>query len=458
MVRSASRTSTPAEGTISQEIKFTPPPPAPSSDPEEPLSFWEAVAQVPLDQWGSDGEKGYKVYLFEGFGLKGPYLSKIMEPIDIEWVKQSFGGGDYSATLNNPVGKIESSARFSIDGDKRRKPPQNAQAAGVPQHQPADSFQSQVLEILRESTRRQEQMMERIMDARNANTAPAVAIPAIDPNIMLRGVVEMFSGLLTKAQAPQPQMGILEMVALIEKFRGPDLLDVLTKAKEAGLIPAAGSGGPTDLVTQFKQLKEAAEVVGLGEGKGKSLGEAVIEKLPDILEAGGKAMDKYQQIESTRLETARHVRAIQQQHGATVITPPPAASAGQMPQHTGAQHTVRTPMQTSGTGLQVEPPGTPPTPEAIAAAEQQLAFIKGKIVEMVANGDSGGEIIDFLDKIDKTICDQFAGASAEQIGLFFSADPVLKKAASLPRFKPVIAEMVEELNGPDEPMEPVRPN
>src|SRR6185312_4824373 len=155
----------PAEGILKQEISFPPPPPIASSDPEEPLSFWEAVAQVGFEQWATDGEKGYKVYLFEGYGLKGPYLAKIMEPIDIEWVKQNFGGGDYSATLNNPVGKIESSIRFSIDGEKRRKPVQSVQTSTAPPQQ-TDNFSS-LIQMMREEQAETRRLFREMLERQN---------------------------------------------------------------------------------------------------------------------------------------------------------------------------------------------------------------------------------------------------------------------------------------------------
>jgi len=450
VVRSASRVSTPAEGVLSQEIKFTPTQPAENRDPEEKPSFWEQIYAIPQDLWAYNGEKGYRIYLYEGpEGKRGPYLAMLTNPFDIEWVNQVYGGGHYQASLHDPAWKIVASIRFDIDGASKKKPPQNSQNSTAPA--PAtDNFQSQVLEIIRDGQRRQEEFMRSILD-RDRNPAPAAAaVPAVDPNIMLRGVVDMFSGLLTKAQTPQPQMGLLEIVAIIEKFKGPDLLTVLTQAKAAGLIPAAGAGG--DLVTQFRQLKEAAEVVGLGEGKGKGIGEALIEQGPAILEAGGKIIDRLQNVEATRLQTARTMREIQLQQRGTVVTPAPGAPPAGSPAANSAPQQYAPQVQPpapGATGLDVEAPSSA---NAIAEAERQDAFIKGKIVEAIANGDTGGEIIDFLDRIDKTICDHFSGASVEQIVYFFSADPILKKAASLPRFKAAITEMVEELNAPDEVM------
>lgn len=453
MVRSASRSSAPAPQVLKQEIEFPPQQPSSIDHQEATLSFWEELCQVPEQQWASEHEKGFKVYLYDHEVPRSPYLAVILHSFDVEWIKQTYGGGLYRAQLNDPAGRIVSKEIFAIDGDSKRKPPQNAQAAGVPQQQHAatDSFQSELLRMMREEQAETRRLFSELMNRQNP--LPPTAPAAVDPTTLFRGMVEMFKEFMP-AQKP---MDLLETVALLDKLRGPDLLTTLKAAREAGVIPAAGGGG--SMITQFKELKEAAEVLGLGEGKGKSLGEAVIERLPDILEAGGKAMEKYQQIESTRLQTAREVRAIQQRGGA-VITQPPQPPVGQMPQHAGAQahpSTTQAPPPYSS-GLEVEAPGTQPTPEAIAQAEQQMVFVKSKIVEAIANGDGGGEIIDFLDKIDKEICNQFAGASVDQLIFFFSSDPVLKKAAALPRFKAVITEIVEELNAPDEQMDPVRPN
>jgi len=435
---------------LKQEIEF--PPSQPSAPPtgEDSLSFWEELCAVPENQWAGDGEKGFRVYLYDHDSPGSKYLAVIFHPFDIEWIKQNYGGGRYRAQLNDSSGRIVSKEIFSIDGDSRRKPPQNAQASGVPQPS-GDSFQSELLRMMREEQAETRRLFSELMNRQNP--APPTAGAAVDPTTLFRGMVEMFKEFMP-AQKP---MDLLETVTLLDKLRGPDLLTVLTQAKTAGLIPAAGRAGG-DLMGQLNGVIEVAEKIGLSSGRGgKSLGEAVIEKLPEILDAGGKALDKYHQIENARLETARQVRVIQQQRNGTVITPPPQPAAGQMPQHAGAQpHPApaqQAPFQAAySSGLEVEAPGTAAA-DAIAEAERQDAFIKGKIVEMISNGDSGGEIIDFLDKINREICNSFANASADQISYFFSNDPVLKKAVGLPRFKAAIIEIVEELNAPDEEME-----
>jgi hypothetical protein len=409
---------------------------------EETLSFWEELYAVPLNQWASEGEKGYKVYLYEG--TSGPYIALITEPVDVEWVKQKFGGGSYRAQLNDPSGKIVQSQRFTIEGESKRRPTQPPQPAAPVPAPAADNFQSQVLEILRESQRRQEQMIERLVN----REAPIMPAAQVDPNIMLRGVVEMFTGLLSKAQASSPQTSLLETLALLEKLRGPDLLTVLKQAKEAGLIPAAGAGAPGDLISQITQFKEAAETLGLGEGKGKSLGEALIDKGPEILQGVGTLIDRYKGVEEARLHTARTVREIQiQQRGAVVPPAPQPGAPGMTVQHIPAAAAPAP----AGSSLELE---NPTAPAAISEAEQRDAFIKQKLVEMIANGDTGEQIVFFLDTIDERICASFEGATVDQIAGYFASDPILKKTTTLPRLRAALGEIVEVLNAPDEEIDP----
>jgi hypothetical protein len=411
-------------------------------DPEEPLSFWEQVADIPDGQWARDGEKGFRAYLYEGQS-GGKYLAVITQPFDVEWVRQEFGGGSYRAILNNPGGKIVSSERFTIEGESRRKPPQPAHASGVPQ--PTDSFQSQVLEIVREGQRRQEEFLSRLVER---ISTPAAAVQAqIDPTTVFRSMVEMFKTMVPQ-QPQQSPLDLLQTVAALDKLRGPDLLTVLTQAKAAGLIPAAG-GAPGDLLSQITTLSTVAEKLGWSPANGKSWAETLIDKGPEILEAGSKIIDKVQTVEATKLETARTVHAIQQS-GRPVITPPPGAA----PQPAAAAHVPpqmnpQPPPPAAGSDLEVESPTPRPqagSPQAQAEAEARDAFVKDKVVELIASNASGAEIVDFLDTIDPRICNQFTGYSAAQIGIWFANDAVLKKAVTLPRFKAAIAEMVEEIN------------
>jgi hypothetical protein len=445
---------------LKQEISFPNPQSAEPRDPAEPLSFWERVCEVEPDQWATETDKGYKVYLFEGHGLKGPYLAKLIEPFDIEWVKQNFGGGDYSATLNGPGGKIEASIRFSIDGEKLRKPPQNAQSAPAAAHSAGDNFQTEMLRIMREEQQETRRLLREAID-RGGNHGGAGA--GVDPMSMFNGMVTTFTTMMRTMQpatpAPAQAMGITEILAIADKLRGPDLLEVLGRAKTAGII-GGGGGGNGDLLSQVTQLKEVAETLGFSKGEGQSWAQTLIEKGPEILRAGSELIDKYKGVEDTRLATARTVLAVQQNRG-PVVPPPPGAPPAAVPQH--ASPAPPPPGPAAGSVLEVEPPTRQPVADQVeqmaAVAEQQLAFIKGEIVKRISAGHTGEQIVDWLDSLDPQICDGFRGFTVEALTMVFTADPLLETATKLQRFPAVMAEIVDYLKSDtDEVIEPTRPN
>jgi hypothetical protein len=424
---------------LSQEIKFTPSPSDIQRDSEAPPSFWEELFRIDENEWGAEDQKGYKVYLYDN-EARGKYLAVIYQPFDIEWVRQNYGGGSYKAMLNDPSGKIVCREIFAIDGESKRKPPQSVQNSPSVAHPATDSFQSQVLEIIRQGQERQERFLERFMQRQDN---PGVAAASLDPTRQFESMVTLFTTLMGKLMPAQPQqqpMNIMEIIAVAEKLRGPDLLEVLSKAKTAGIIGGAAAGG--DLLTQVAQLKEVAEAIGFSPGEGKSWAQTLIEKGPEILEAGAKLIDKYKTVEDTRLATARTMHTMQQQRGATVVPPLPPAAPGR--------------------GIDVEPVGAPagePTPQMIADADRQLTMIKTKIVELMSKGRNGVDIVAFLDDIDEQICAGFEGMTPQELELVFTSDPLLQKATLLPNFKQVIAQIVEELNsGGDQELEPPKAN
>lgn len=451
MVRSASHKSSPATGTLTQEIRLTPPPADDLRDPQSPPSFWEELNRIQDHEWGAEDQKGYKVYLYDN-EARGKYLAVIFQPFDIEWVRLNYGGGSYKALLNDASGKIVCREVFAIDGDPRRKPPQSTSAAPAVAQPQQDSVVSQFINIMREEQQETRRLLREAID-RGSNGAGSNG-GAMDPMRQFEVMGNLFSSLLGKlTPAPQPQMGIMEIIALAEKLRGPDLLQILSQAKDAGIINGAGGG---DLVTQFTKLKEAAELMGFTAGEGKSWAQTLIEKGPEILDAGTKMIDKYKSVEETRLQTARTVAVIQQQRGA-VITPQPGQAAA-VPQHVPPQ----TPPP-GGAVLEVEPVQRPQVSDQVdqiaAAAEKQLALIKGKVVEMILAGRTGDQIVEALDSIDARICDGFQGFNVKQLTQVFTEDPLLHPATQSPRFAEVMQQIVECLeSGAEQEVEQVRPN
>ena len=77
------------------------------------------------------------------------------------------------------------------------------------------------------------------------------------------------------------------------------------------------------------------------------------------------------------------------------------------------------------------------------------------MVQLIAAGRTGEEVLDFVEDCDPRITQRLLDASPEGLRLFFTADPILREAMKLPRWETFFAEACENLY---EPAEPVKPN
>src|SRR5579864_9311249 len=333
MARMAGRSPNSANPVVRTEVEI------PSNNtetiPPEKPGFWELVCSLSPEQWwsGTQGEKGYKVYLYRdnprGPGQGSGYIRLINHFFDVEFVKQEFGGYDYHALLNDPSGAMVARANFSISA-----PPKGIVDASSPQNgsQPAaapgdSSFQAQVLREMRESNERTHRLMERIMTDRSS---PVAGDPLGIVAPVVQGIVTMFSNAMPKAADP------LETFARIQQLmpKPPDMFEVLLKAKEVGLLGAAGMGGG-NLMDQLGVLKTLAGELGwVAGGNGtrarpwyEFLMEKIVEKGPDILSGIGTIVDKYNAVEQTRLRTITAAANLQRPPAPPAQIPPAAPGA-----------------------------------------------------------------------------------------------------------------------------------
>lgn len=453
MPKSVGRATTAAPGVIRQEFSLTPQTPSASDDPEEKLSFWEHLASVPDNAWASEGEKGYKVYLYDEEQGKGSkYLELISQPFDIEWLRQNHGGGTYRAQLNDPSGRIVAKQIFSINGEPKRKPVtsvQNAPAAAVP----VDSFQTSVLNMIQEGQRRQEALIERLMDRdRGYNNSPPAA-PSMDPMALitpvLTGVVSVFTSMIPKPGNPLDDL--LKLKQLMGQDR--DVFSELAKFKELGLI--GGSGGNGDLLKQLEVVMAVAEKIGIGGGGGKSVLEVIADKGPEMLGKIVSGIGEYRALEEARMKTATAVASIQANQPRVAQAPAPAAlpanGAQPNPQPQNSQ-----PASTSGV-LQVDPIAIPPGQAAAVAevTEAQVNAMKAEIVQIIAQGVSGQDLFGYLkikapEFLNGMLKLNEAGevigvVTVEELALYCSMDPVLQHAAQFPQYRQVLTELLEEV-------------
>ncbi len=452
MARPARTSQSSSPGVLSQTISLQPAD-DPADHPDK-LSFWEAVSAVPEHQWWSGdprGEKGYKVYLYrdnprsntQGSG----YKLLITEPFDVEFVKQRLGGWDYRAMLTDPSGKMTSYTKFSIDA-----PPKDTEGTAAPAAPAApaiDTFQAQVLNLIEAQNRRIEALMDRMMDRPRSHGGLSLADSPEALPIMLKGVVEMFTGMVPKQSDPLELM--VKLQALMPKQ--PDLFSMLAQAKELGLLPA----GDGDLMSKLNGMLAIAEKLGYKAGgtRAPGLTEILAEKAPELIDGVGKIVDKVSDLQEKKLQTARTMRAIQAnmphapgapsapgQHvvigaapgGAHPVPPGPGAPAAPGPQ------------APSLSALDTEPVGTP----GPAGAPSNDDLLRQKIVSCIARGVHGGDIVGFMEVEAPQVVEMCEGAPRQAIEAFFANDPILCAATKSPNYQRCITEMMECLNGPEE--------
>lgn len=446
---------------------------------EKPLriSIWEAMSRVPDGLWWDGGEgKGYRVYLYDHEVPKSPYLEVINHPFDIEWVKSRYGGGTFRAHLNDEDYRIVGREIFAIAGEPKRKPStsvQNAPAAALPADNSLATVLGQFVEVMREGQRENREILREALSNRNAQPAAG-----IDPTIQFKAMVECFMAMMPKQAGPS----LTEMLALMDRFRPPDLLEVLTKAKTAGLIPDGTPAGSmmenlSGLLTVGQKLQELGWMG--GNGGGKSWAELLVEKGPEIGSMFINGIDKYRQLETERLKTAQTILSVQQgqqRMNGNGTPQQPAAHAANPAQPAPAPAPV-------ATRLEVEPIGadtavgsaTPIQPghggQVVEITQQQIDQIKTDIVQHIARGGHGEDIYGMLKmKLPEFLQGMciFAGGkvvdvvSVDQLSQFCVSDSILSHAASFPRFKKTVGELLltlraetigiddDETEGPDQ--------
>lgn len=448
-----------ASGVLTQSISLTPQVDPPSTD-ERP-SFWEALYLVPENDWyvrpefeADEGKKGFKVYIYDT-AAGGKYLALLTHPVDIEWVRQNLGGGSYRATLNDPSGKITASDRFSIDGESKRKPVTNVQNAPAAAVSSIDVFQSQVLSILQEGQRKQEALIERLMDrdrgySHGTPQTPASMNPMEILIPVLSGVVGMFQNMI-----PKPVNAIDEMLKFKQLMGEPkDIFSELSKLKELGLVGGgAVNAGNGDLLKQLEVITLVAEKFGIGGGGNKSLVESLVEKGPEMLGQVVKGIAEYNSLEQKRLETAKTVLAVQQN---ARVQQPAQPSPQALPQTRASVSSPNVNQQPGALDVQpIDVPPGAPAAEAAEITEGQINQIKVEIVQAISQGINGADLFGYLKmKLPmflQGMCKMDASGkvigivSVDELAFFCASDSILSQAVNLPRYKGVLAELLEEV-------------
>jgi hypothetical protein len=225
---------------------------------------------------------------------------------------------------------------------------------------------------------------------------------------------------------------------------------------------------PENPVNALAQLKDLLGIIPLltgvkipGVGGGRtdpwaSIAETAIANVPRVLEAAGPLMDKWGAIARER------TRAVAIAHGQPVPGDAPAAVGGgpggaaihvvpSIPPQQPTQAPAPPAATAFATDAWTDAPQQPaPKPAAPGNSVQVVApdaqWIKVRLVNLIAKGMSGESLMDWLIGTDENMAVVLQQSSAEQIRAFFSMDPVLSQALSLPNFDQTLSEAIEYLH------------
>lgn len=421
---------------------------APDDEPKP--SFWELVYATPAEDW--QGHRQIRLMRTTATG-HNELLEKIYEPIDDGWVQAKYGGGQYQVFLENERAKIISSHRFTIAGDpKAGNPPTPAAAPAA-----ASGAQStaDLVVVLHK--------LLGVLDARQQPAAPPATVTPSPIADTIKAAAEAVRQLTPGASAEDNLLTKL-LNKFLDKMGAADPLQAkLVDAMVTRLLATQ----ETNLLGQVDTLLSIADKLGGGPRHAPSMGVMLAEKAPEILDKATGLLEKARDIaeRNRQANQYRYAAAVALAGtqpgrpgmagptGTTALSPLPGpltpATSQAAATHVGYGPTV--------VPLDVVPLSPVPTVDAPAAAPatvgagpadnpQLLAFAKGRVVDAMAHGDSGGCIIDFLHVLDDRLVEQMEGATVEQLRLFFGSDPILAKALELPACERVLEEIVEDLS------------
>lgn len=407
----------------------------PEKEPLSPTWFWELIADIPKDEWG----KIYDMLLFRidpkvpmHPGYKG-YLDTFAEPISPAWVKARYGGGRFRLVLQKN-GRFKTSHEFEIEGQpiydltRERVNGQNPAAAGTG----GEAFAKQVIDMLREE-------LTRSRESGPASTA------ITDETIGLvtkaaEKAMDMIKNQVPAATDPSTQLSsmvsTLKNLGLVGQPSGGGIVETISVLKTLGLI---GQPAPDPMaqintfLTIFEKLDALRGERAAGPRDWKAtLAEKAIEHVPEILREVRATAEASRDAAGQRLEAARANERI-----ASAIrgmpAPPPVPSPAAV-----------TPPTPAASALKTVPAAEQENPaaETSGSLEQSPAFeawIKQRMVAMIAAGEEPEAIVDFLDIAKPGFANDLVAYPPEQVTLFLSADPILKEAVAHPRWEKVLA-------------------
>ena len=456
--RIANRQSKPA--VLHQTLEIPSASPATEETPKERETrpdFWTYMRSLTPEDW-----KDHIVYLTRERpkthmnGVVGGYLTKIIEPFELDDIKDAYGGYEFSYIMKRGRDAIYN-GRFTVEAPPKLDG-QRESAAAAGENGGGNALVQQFVNMLREELER----------SRGAAGGDQTTTKAVE---MLSKASEKAMDMI-KQQVPEASNPTMQ------------LKELLTVAKDLGVFPGAGGGGANNILETIKVLRELGiigqaamdpmknldsmlsiftkidEIRGSNGGRRRDWKETAIEKgleyLPQVLDTFRETREANMRIANDRARAAEHLSRIQNPSArpavASVMTPRPAGASPTAP----AEPAIR-----ANSGLRTvpidrtiidQPPADPGEPAAAVIDGEVVletidrnspAFmntVKLCVLEMVQRGDHGEQIVDFLDGAKPGFSNTLVDYTPEQLSDYFRLDPILRAAIELPNWPEVLDE------------------
>jgi hypothetical protein len=434
----------------------------PAAETEKPF-FWERVAALPIEKF----EKEIEIWIYRlepkvrmAPGERG-YLDIVTQPISPSYIKKRWGGGRYRImVLQNS--KILYSTEEEIEGDpiydKRRElAPDGGAAVGGNGNFSKDEWAREFIGLLREELGR------RADQGTPAGTDQVVA--------MMTSAADKAMDMITK-QTPKADAGsqLNELLAAAEKIAnlrapasnglgelGTIIVPILKALAEKLLTPPDPLAELTKLGSLFDVLEKLRGGAGAGGGEPKDWKAQAVSFIPQILETFKQSNDANAAAAQARAnEATMRARAAEnlrlaQAPAAAQPAAAPAVPVGAPTFPAAAPRPVQ-PISVSGLNV-VSRDAAPAVPAAVAMAapdqpvelsqEEFDQMLKVNVVNLFRSGASGGSIASYIEDLKPEFAKDFVRYTAQQVTLFFSADPILKLIVEDPRWNEVLEDARE---------------
>ena len=456
----AKQEQTPVNIQISQPAPPPPPQVEEKSEEKTPRWFFDKIEEYPKNDWG-------RVWSLELYRLKPDvpgvpgskgYLALFNEPITLEQIKATYGGGLFRLNLCKN-GRWITSHEFPIAGEPKydlsRERPSATNGNGSP-----SSAESKLLTMLEEQIGR---LNDELLAMRSKGEQPN---PAMERGLDILTTAYK-RGIETQGPPADSLKSIETAVALIEKIRpaaptaGGGILETISVLKELGVFQK-----PKTLAEQLAELASLRELMGDAGGGGKTtwldLARDAVPRVLDTISAAAANQQMQQRPRSVPPQRAPAPAPAQQ-------LPPgaPPSSASGSPRTFSVNGLRMVPVDDTGE-IQDQQPVNPLTGVNVAAEEPHSVVMRKKIVETIHFGEDAEndatDIVNYLQIAWPEGARYLETLSEEQITKFFAMDPILVVATQEPRWREVLMyakkyalELLADA-GPEPPTPKPRPN